>query len=442
MIEGLKIQKHYVTKGLYVYCNRCKRIITDKKGQFITKCRHYGDQVYKSVVYPPGSRTAKTKVHQTRDIEAARVQHIEFEKTVKNGSLVTIQSKEIPRPKPQSIKECIGLYFEYIIGQLSETELTPNQKQVIKYVLYFGRFLRSKGVNPETTYVGDIEPKYIKLFRSHLEERYASTTVNRYLTFLNSFFNYLINKGGYQILNPFYDEKHKPTNHISKTFPIQDLEAFLCTITPDESIKIYKPKVRKNLYKDYLKEIFLLALFTGRRREGLVTMKFNEITSDKNGRPYYITTYDIKYNKRYRLFKENDKKKIIIPVSVELEELLYVLGYEEHKGTDRYIIASNAKAQRDTIMNLASKAFSHYWVKYSSEKELEFNSLRKRYINEIDIKYGSRGKIITHGATGELINKHYRDVMEIIDDMKGQSLYKSLEKSYSKILLQIKNHLQ
>jgi len=92
-------------------------------------------------------------------------------------------------------------------------------------------------------------------------------------------------------------------------------------------------------------------------------------------------------------------------------------------------------------MNLASHAFSHYWKKYSSEKELEFNSLRKRYINEIDIKYGSRGKIITHGTTGELINRHYRDVMEIIDDMKGQSLYKGLEKSYSKILLQIKKPL-
>lgn len=440
-MESLKIPKHYITKGLYVYCNRCKRIITDKKGQFIVSCRHYNDQVYKSVVYPPGSRKAKTKVHQKRDIETVRVMHIEFEKTVKRGLPIVIEENKIMKPKPQSIKECIGLYLEYIIGPSSESELTANQKQIIKYVLYFGKILKDNGVNIDATGIGDIEPKYIKLFRSHLEERYASTTVNRYLTFLNSFFSYLINKGGYQILNPFYDEKHKPTNHISKTFQIQDLEAFLCTITPDEGIKIYKPKVRKNLYKDYLKEIFLLALFTGRRREGLVTMKFNEITSDKNGRPYYITTYDIKYNKRYRLFKENDKKKIIIPVSVELEELLYVLGYEEYKGTDRYIIASNTKAQRDTIMNLASHAFSHYWKKYSSEKELEFNSLRKRYINEIDIKYGSRGKIITHGTTGELINRHYRDVMEIIDDMKGQSLYKGLEKSYSTILLQIKKPL-
>lgn len=338
MIEGLKIQKHFVTKGLYVYCNRCKRIITDRKGQFITKCRHYVDQVYKSVVYPPGSRAAKTKVHQTRDIEVARVHHIEFEKTVKNGSPVTIHTKEIPRPKPQSIKECIGLYFEYIIGPLSETELTPNQKQVIKYVLYFGRFLRSRGVNPETTYVGDIEPKYIKLFRSHLEDRFSSTTINRYLTFLKGFFNYLINKEGYQIMNPFYGEKHKPTNHLSKSFSIDDLETFLNTITPSEGIKSYTSKVRKNLYKDYLKEIFLLALLTGRRREGLVTMRFNEITSDKNGRPYFITTNDIKFNKRYRLFLENDKKKVIIPVSCELEELLYSLGFAEYKGTDRYIV--------------------------------------------------------------------------------------------------------
>jgi hypothetical protein len=85
---------------------------------------------------------------------------------------------------------------------------------------------------------------------------------------------------------------------------------------------------------------------------------------------------------------------------------------------------------------------SHYWSKFSVEKELEFNSLRKTYINEIDVRYAGRGKIITHGATGDLINKHYRDVMKIIDDLRGQHLYKEIEKSYSSILLQIKNHLQ
>jgi len=91
-------------------------------------------------------------------------------------------------------------------------------------------------------------------------------------------------------------------------------------------------------------------------------------------------------------------------------------------------------------MDLVSKAFSHYWGKYSPEKELEFNSLRKTYINEIDERYGSRGKIITHGASGDLINRHYSDVMRIVDDMHGKYLYKDLEKSYSDILLQIKKH--
>jgi len=48
---------------------------------------------------------------------------------------------------------------------------------------------------------------------------------------------------------------------------------------------------------------------------------------------------------------------------------------------------------------------------------------------------------LIYTATGELINKHYRDVMKIIDDMRGQYLYKELEKSYSTILLQIKKPL-
>ena len=38
-----------------------------------------------------------------------------------------------------------------------------------------------------------------------------------------------------------------------------------------------------------------------------------------------------------------------------------------------------------------------------------------------------------------IANKHYKDVMRIIDDLNGKYLFEDLEKSYSDFLLQIKN---
>ena len=438
-MEGLKIPKAYITKGLYIYCNRCKKIITDRKGQYIGQetCKHFEEQVYKSVVYPQGAKTAKTKVIPTRVITEARKLHIEFEEQVKKGE--TIKSEiitGIKHEKPTSVKGCIGLYLAYLL-QSSEDEVpTAHQKQVQKYILEFARFLKIKELNLDTLGIGEIEPKYIKLFLTHLEKKYGSTTVNRYLTLLKGFFNYLIYVEGFQIINPFQREKHKPTFHRPISFPINQLSSFLESIDPDKGMKTYVEKVRKNLHRSYLREVILLALFTGRRREGLVTMKFKEITQDEFGKPKYITTNDIKFNKRYRLFHENDKKKIIIPVSLELEELLYSLGYEENKGTDKYIIATNSKEQRDTIMNLVSKAFSHYWKQFSKEEHVNFKALRKTYINEMLARFGDRAKIITHGGSNDVINKHYADVMRIVRELKGKRLYEDPENptpiSYSK----------
>jgi integrase len=438
-MEGLKIPKAYITKGLYIYCNRCKKIITDKNGQsnIADNCKHFEDQVYKSVIYPPGVKTAKTKVLPTRDISEARKLHIEFEENVKKGLQATPEKLSIIKPiKPQSVKGCIGLYFAYLLQTADNSNLTQHQKQVERYVLNFARFLRNEGLNLDTLGINEIEPKYIKLFCNHLDKKYSSNTFNKYITLLTGFFNHLKYVEGYQIVNPFHMVKHKPTFFTPKSFPINQLRPFLESITEDKGIKVYTEKVRKTLYKPYLNEIFLLSLYTGRRREGLVTMKFNEITPDEEGKPKFITTDDIKFNKRYKLTHNGDKKKVIIPVSLELVELLYSLGYEEYKGSDKYIVATASDEKRDTIMNIASKAFSHYWKQYSKEKGIDFNTLRKAYITEMHIKFGSIAKIITHGASNDVINKHYMDVMRIVAEINGQYLYKTLENptpvSYSK----------
>ena len=43
------------------------------------------------------------------------------------------------------------------------------------------------------------------------------------------------------------------------------------------------------------------------------------------------------------------------------------------------------------------------------------------------IDSGETGKIITHGASNDLANKHYAEVMRIAAELNGKCLYKALQ---------------
>jgi hypothetical protein len=152
-------------------------------------------------------------------------------------------------------------------------------------------------------------------------------------------------------------------------------------------------------------------------------MKFSDITSDELGRPWFIKTEDYKFNRRHHLNFDSEKKIIVLPVPLELENLLYDLGFREYSNTDKLIIGDVPNESEYVIKDKVSKAFSHFWSLYSQEDGISFKSLRKSYITEIHIKYGSIGTLVTHGATGDVVNKHYMDAMRIVNDLRGKKLY-------------------
>lgn len=42
-------------------------------------------------------------------------------------------------------------------------------------------------------------------------------------------------------------------------------------------------------------------------------------------------------------------------------------------------------------------------------------------------RFGDRAKIITHGGSNDVINKHYVDVMGIVSKLSGKYLYEAFE---------------
>ena len=151
-----------------------------------------------------------------------------------------------------------------------------------------------------------------------------------------------------------------------------------------------------------VEDAFELGLYTGRRRDEIVNMKFSDIY-EQNGIPVYIKTEDYKYNLRNNLFKEDEKKYNYSPVINDLNLFLTKIGYPKYKGTDRYLLASDSSLTRATIKDKMSKAFSHYYT------QLQFKHLRKTYITLLNHFTNGEAETITGHSGQEIIMKNYHD---------------------------------
>ncbi len=145
------------------------------------------------------------------------------------------------------------------------------------------------------------------------------------------------------------------------------------------------------------------------RREAIVQMKFNGIIENSEGEPITIKVEDFKVNKSKNLTKKENVKYIYIPIIAPLKKLLFELGYEENKGKDMYILAPNETIQRDSMMTLMSKSFTHYFNQLGTGKKVELYDLRKTYISHLYATYGDKARIITKHSGMDVMLNHYID---------------------------------
>ena len=179
-------------------------------------------------------------------------------------------------------------------------------------------------------------------------------------------------------------------------------------ISPENGFVFLKTKEKKNLYKPWIKDAFKLGLFTGRRREEIVMMKFSDIKLNPSGELSFIESEHFKIN---RAFDLNDESKTAVRISItkRLKELLFELGYEKNKGTNKFILAPDEMMHRKTMMDLISKAFTHYYNLLGTGRNLQFKNLRKTYVSSAYKKYGEKARILTKHSGIDVMQKHYID---------------------------------
>ncbi|MBL7921700.1 MAG: hypothetical protein JNJ40_15405 [Bacteroidia bacterium] len=418
-MRRLKNPKKIRVPGLYIYCNKCKLKVDQKCGltrKKINLCTEIENHKYKVFVYIPGSAgRAKTKVLDTKDENEAIKQALAFREEMERcnySNKISITKTQVPR----TIVEGMAYYISYLNNETPhEQEHKQRSKghlnEVERYFKYFVHYLEMQEIISTSLRIEKLDKDIVGKLKSYLleEKNFAPKTYNKFIGTMRVFMDFLIEEFEFGIKNPFKGFKRlkteKKVNTISKT----EFHGLLKIITQENGIQTLSTGQNKNYFKPWLKNAFLLALLTGRRREELVEMKFKGIIENEDKEPISICIEDFKVNRSNDISAKEAVKLIYVPVISPLKNLLYTLDYYQYKMTDKYILATEETIKRKTIMDLMSKAFTHYFKQLKTNKKLQFSDLRKTYISHLYAKHGEKARIITKHSGEDVMMNHYID---------------------------------
>ena len=310
------------------------------------------------------------------------------------------------------------LHNEGVPAHRRKERSTENIKDVERAMRLLVECLRKAGYNINQISVTEITDEMIgKVYEYLLEEKqFGNRNFNKYFSYYTSFLKWYGEEYDVPVRNWFERVKRKKVNTNPESITEEEFNALLEIITPENGIPKYDSKYKpsRQLYRSWLKNGFRLALFTGRHREEIINLKFNDIglNSDET---VYVKVQDYKVNRIQNRNSDEEKKYIWIPVTSELRSLLLEFGLEKYKETNEFILAPEIKTNRTKGMSEAlSKGFSHFFDQLNSKKKLTFKSLRKTYITLVDMYLSGNAKAVTGHSRDSVLDDHYIDRKKVV----------------------------
>ncbi len=408
-----EILKYKPFVGLQIKCNSCGRLL-HKKIPKVEGCKHpLNKQIYKAVLTVPnsgGKRTTRNLI--SRNYEDAIAELLAFRSEVSGKKPEAFFET---KSKPKILIYTIALYLDFLSDvNVPEHKKKHNSKthiaQQSSMFKLFIKFLKSKFIeikNFEITQIDEfIVGDYYKFLSKYSKSNY---TFNHAMKSMRALFDFLINKK-FITSNPFKDVNLKSEKSTNITVSPQDFYELLQVINPQNAIDLVG-KTKRNMFKPWLRDIFKLKAYTGRRNEEVALMKWNWIFSDGQN-PIYMKCPNIKVNKQKNNEQELDKEYNYIPIAKELKEVLFNLGFEEKIDSDEFIIAPKS-TNRKTIEDQTSKAFSFFFKKLNRSYNLEYNYLRKTYITQLEIFGMQNISLVNEHGNKMITNKHYINEIDI-----------------------------
>lgn len=435
-------------KGLKVYCYRCGQTVGNickESGKPITQCKHGDKHIYKVVVHVPGTKNErKTKKLNTRDLNEAIKQAIEFEKEAKSPEYLRKKKTQIIEEKPELVPQdnrpyllihALARYIGWMNGEgVPAHERRERSQEHIKDVERAMKLLveclKENRYDLNALLVEEISNETVGKVFAFLEKKgYSARTFNKLIGFYTSFMSWYSKEYDLPIRNYFERVKRKNLNPKPESITFREFEALLEKVTPENGIKEYVNGVKplRNLYRPWLVDGFRLALETGRRREEIINMRWNDIKESEGTR--YIIIEDFKVNRIQNRTLLEEKKFVYVPITDNLEKLLDEMGQENYKGTEHFILAPEVNISRKRVMaDILSRGFSHFYKLLGTGRDLSFRCLRKTYITRLEIFMGhGNTKAITGHSDDSVIERNYVDKRELAKAAKTFQVFRNEE---------------
>ena len=168
----------------------------------------------------------------------------------------------------------------------------------------------------------------------------------------------------------------------------------------------------KNMYRHYLRNGFLLLLYTGGRFEDVVNMKWSDIKKEGDTEYFFVKNHKVNRLKKLKGLTKEDNEEISykrFTIFPEFMNLLIELGYEENNGEDSYVLNPNSNVKRKTLSTQLSKSFSHYRDNAGLSKDISLKNLRKTHITKLYEIVKEDTRLVTDHTTDKVLREHYVD---------------------------------
>lgn len=406
----LKVPAKYKRCGIKVKCLRCKWQVTTKcglTGRNISSCEQKDKHRFNLVVCVPNSPgKRRTKILDTTNFEEALAELHKFKSEQKSLGYHKLKvKKESPKT---TITHFITSYLDAVSGENTPAILIRKRSKdhIGDSLRAFERFrdaLTNAGYNFNGLEPKDITDEHVNVFHEYLlnDLHLGTRSYNKHIGIMKTLWNWMIRVKDMQIPNPFnHIELHNAPHDVS-LITKAEFEKLLSVITRENS---FDQKTKRYMYRDWLVPAYRLALETGLRREELLTLSWADIVPI-DGNKLVCKINNLKVNRIITGRSEGGRIKYV-PVTKGLLALLNELGYATKKDSAEYIIERPANQELSQAMDLLSRCFAHY-IKYATERPLEFGVLRKTFITHLTMAAGPNAKLFTGSSSDLVLKNHY-----------------------------------
>ena len=452
MVEPLhKPPSKHDRSGIIIYCNRCDKTVTDickESGKLLKKCLYGEFHRFKATFYGKDGKR-QNRILESRDYHEAVLEKRRIENEIKEDRL-GINKKGIQERKqdntPKLLIHCFARYISYLNNEgvpihLQKERSIGHRKDVERNLKLVIECLVENGHDPDEFTIDDLNDNVIGELHKFLEKKnYSPRSFNKILSYGVTFSKWF-SEEHYTIRNWFARGNRKEVISNPQGISQEWYEALLLKIDRERGKKVdmTASKGKRYLYREWLADGIKLGLETGRRREEIISMKWNDIVVDKNDTPLYIKVEDIKVNRIQH--KQQNKKVIYVPVTESLQQLLVELNYNKKKNSDEYILAPEIINNRvKNISDGLSRGFTHYFDKLETGKKLTYKSLRKSYITNLKLHMGDPESITGHSRGSSVVENFYLDKAQIAIAMRDFKVFPEKNKDRTEELNEIRNN--